>query len=230
MKLKNGAIGIGFVLVIIATVLLLLLPASVNLYIAYVCCLIGIGMMIVSAVFFDKKDVLGSFVQLMQAAWFLPVSLVVSIAVLLLQVIIAVPALVHIVIQFLLCAISAIKLIGVNAGKDYIRAQDAVISEKTSRIGDLITEVDMLNAKLSVFSQEEQNAVQKAVRSLREAIRYSDPMGNASVAEMDQQIAEKVYTLQIDCNADNAKAFVENCESICAKIKYRNSVLKSSKS
>ena len=228
MKLKNGAIGIGFVLVIIATVLLLWLPASVNLYIAYVCCLIGIGMMIVSAVFFDKKDVPGSFAQLMQAAWYLPVSLAVSIVVLIVQEFVEVPALVHIVAQFLLCAIAAIKLIGVNAGKDYIRSQDAVVLERTARIADLITEVDA--AKISVFPAEQQQRVHTAVRSLKETIRYSDPMSNVSVADLDRSIAEKVYMLQTKCSPDGTEAFIADCEKLCADIKYRNNVLKSSKS
>ena len=230
MKLKNGAIGIGFVLVIIATVLLLLLPASVNLYIAYVCCLIGIGMMVVSAVFFDKKDVPGSFAQLMQAAWYLPVSLAVSIVVLIVQEFVEVPALVHIVAQFLLCAIAAIKLIGVNAGKDYIRNQDAVVLERTARIADLITEVDAASAKISVFPAEQQQRIHTAVRSLKEAIRYSDPMSNISVADLDRRIAEKVYMLQTKCSPDGAEAFIADCEELCADIKYRNNVLKSSKS
>lgn len=230
MKLKNGAIGIGAVVAIIATVLLVLLPASVNLYIAYVCCLIGIGMMVVSAIFFDKKDVPGSFAQLMQAAWFLPVSLAVSIIVLVIQGFIAIPALAHIVAQFLLCAIAAIKLISVNAGKDYIRNQDAAILEKTTRIADLITEVDAVNAKLSVFPAEQRQKVQAVIRNLRDAIRYSDPMSNISVAEYDKKIAEKVYYLQSICNENDAEAFITNCEDICNDIKYRNSVLKSSKS
>lgn len=230
MKLKNGAIGIGAVIAIIATVLLVLLPASVNLYIAYVCCLIGIGMMVVSAIFFDKKDVPGSFAQLMQAAWFLPVSLAVSIIVLVIQGFIAVPALAHIVAQFMLCAFAAIKLIGVNAGKDYIRNQDAVVLEKTTRIADLIAEVEVVNAKISVFPAEQRQKAQSVVRSLRDAIRYSDPMSNVSVAEYDKRIAEKVYHLQSICNENDAEVFITYCEDICNDIKYRNSVLKSSKS
>lgn len=230
MKLKNGAIGIGIVLAIIATILLVLLPASVNLYIAYVCCLIGIGMMVVSAILFDKKDVPGSFAQLMQAAWFLPVSLAVSIVVLVLQRFISVPILAHIVAQFLLCAIAAIKLIGVNAGKDYIRNQDAVILEKTTRIADLVAEVDAINKNLSVFPAEQRQKVQVLIRSLRDAIRYSDPMSNISVAEYDKRIAEKVYQLKTFCNENDAEAFIANCEDICSDIKYRNSVLKSNKS
>lgn len=222
MKLKKGAIGIGLVLVIVATVLLLLLPVSVNLYIAYVCCLIGICMMMLSAIFFDKRDVSGSFAQLMQAAWFLPVSLAVSVIVLIAQIFISIPPLAHGVVQFLLCAIAAIKLIGVNAGKNYIRTLDEKVSEKTARIADWLNAVDAV-ARTTELSSD----AQSAMRKLREAIRYSDPMSNAAVVEIDESITAKILALQ--GNADNAEALIADCEAICGELKHRNSILKSTK-
>lgn len=216
MKLKKGAIGIGFVLAIVATVLLMLLPVSVNLYIAYVCCLIGICMMMLSAIFFDKRDVPGSFAQLMQVAWFLPASLAVSVIVL---IFIPVPPLVHGVAQFLLCAIAAIRLIGVNAGKDSIRAQGDKVSEKTLRIAEWLNAVESIAAPSP--------DAQTALRKLREAIRYSDPMSNDSVAEIDESITTKIFELQTDAN--NTEALVSDCEAICSELKHRNNILKSTK-
>lgn len=222
MKLKKGAIGIGFVLAIVATVLLVLLPVSVNLYIAYVCCLIGIAMMMLSAIFFDKRDVPGSFAQLMQAAWFLPASLAVSVIVLIAQMFITVPPLTHGVAQFLLCAIAAIKLIKVNAGKDTIREIDAKVAKNTSRIADWLNEVDAAAGMLELSTD-----AQAAVRKLREAIRYSDPMSNTSVADMDERITAKILGLHAD--AGNAEALIADCEAICGELKHRNNILKSTK-
>lgn len=222
MKLKKGAIGIGFVLAIVATVLLMLMPVSVNLYIAYICCLIGICMMMLSAIFFDKRDVPGSFAQLMQAAWFLPASLAVSVIVLIAQIFMPISPLAHGVVQFLLCAIAAIKLIGVNAGKDYIRAQGEKVSEKTARIADWLNAVDAV-ARTTALSPD----AQSAMRKLREAIRYSDPMSNDSVSSIDENIWMKILALQTDAN--NAEALVSDCEAICSELKHRNSILKSTK-
>lgn len=222
MKLKKGVIGIGVVLAVIATVLVILLPVSVNLYIAYVCCLLGIGMMMLSAIFFDKRDVSGSFVQMMQAAWFLPVSLVVSVIVLIAQEFIFIPPLTQGVLQFLLCAIAAIKLISANAGKDYIRTQSKVVSQKTSRIADWLNEVDETARMVDLSTN-----AQIAMRKLREAIRYSDPMSNQFVSGMDESITVKILGLRED--ADNSEALIADCEAICGELKYRNSVLKSTK-
>ncbi len=46
MKPKYGALCIGLTLVAVATILLIALPGSANLYAAYAFCLIGIAMMI----------------------------------------------------------------------------------------------------------------------------------------------------------------------------------------
>lgn len=222
MELKKGAIGLGLVLVIVATVLLVLLPVSTNLYIAYVCCIIGIGMMMLSAIVFDKQDIPGSFAQLLQAAWFLPASLVTSTAVLIAQQFVNIPPLVHGAVQFLLCAVAAIRLIGVNAGKDYIRTQENKVSEKTAQIADWLEKAETVQ-RTAVLSSD----AQTAVRKLKEAIRYSDPMSNDSVTLIDESISAKMVELQ--AKTDNTSMIIADCEAICNELKHRNNVLKSTK-
>lgn len=221
-KLKKHAIAIGIALTIAVTVLLVLLPASVNLYIGYSCCLLGIVMLVLGAVFFDRHDMPGSFAQLLQAAWFLPVSLLVSAAVLFLQPVVRVSPLVHGCMQFILCVIAAIRLISVQAGKSYIRTRDAQIAESTACIADWLNIVDAMQGTPGLSAD-----ARAALRTLRESIRYADPMSNASAACMDESISEKLSLLQADSTA--SEVLIADCEAITQALKHRNNVLKSTK-
>lgn len=221
-KLKKHAIAIGIVLTLAATVLLVLLPTSVNLYIGYSCCLLGIVMLVLGAVLFDRHDMPGSFAQLLQAAWFLPVSILVSATVLLLQPIVRVSPLVHGCVQFILCVIAAIRLISVHAGNSYIRTRDAQVAESTARIADWLSTVDAVQSMPDLSAD-----ARTTLRTLRESIRYADPMSNASVADMDESISEKLSLLQAD-SAD-CEVLTADCEAIIRALKHRNNILKSTK-
>lgn len=222
MKLKKGALGIGLLLALGATVLMVLLPVSVNLYIAYVCCLLGIGMMIAGAVFFDKRDVPGSFAQLIQAAWFLPASLTVSLIVLITQIFFPVSPLLHGAVQFLLCLLAAIRLVAVGAGKGYIQEREAEIAEKTGRIADWLNAVDEMRRAEGLSDAE-----RAALGKLRDTIRYADPMSNEAAAGIEAGITESILGLYSAIG--NGEALIADCEAICREIRHRNDVIRTAK-
>ena len=230
MKPKFAALWIGLILAAVVTILLIVLPKLANLYAAYVFCLIGIAM-IIAGVWATDDNAPASYALLGQVGWFLPISLFISVVVLVLQNVgvIALPVLWHCIVQIIPLTLAGIHVIAVYTGKQEIECVDKQVEAQKARFTAMINTATVLHQKVYMWPEEQRVAAEKALTQVIEELRYSDPMRNVNVAEMDQQIVEKICTLQSTCNTDNAHDFIAHCESICAEIQYRNGILKSSK-
>lgn len=228
MKPKHGALCIGIILAIIATILLIALPGSGNLYVAYGFCLVGITLMVAAVWIANIKNVPVSYAILWQAAGFLPVSLTVSIIVLALQgvKVFTLPAIWHAIVQIILLAITSIRLIGIFSGKNYIEKTEGKVAVQRSRLLNLVAEVETLQYKANAFSDDESKSVRTAIKQVAEALRYSDPMSTDAVAEIDTQIEKKIEKLILVYAAGNIETIVAICGDICTDIKTRNAHLK----
>ena len=116
MKQKKKALIISLVLAVIATVVLLVLPYSGNLCVAYICFLAALAMMLGGAFYVVKRKLPGGFARLKRRIWIAPASLVISAAVLALERtgVFCLPFEMHIVAQLAVLAAGAIKMLGIG--------------------------------------------------------------------------------------------------------------------
>lgn len=119
MKLKKKALIAGIALATAATVLLVLLPMSANLWVAYLSCVSGAAMLLAGAFAVANRKIPGGRARLLRIAWFLPVSLVISVAVLVLKYTgtFELPFEMHVVLQLAPLAVGAVKLLGIGEEK-----------------------------------------------------------------------------------------------------------------
>ena len=72
-------------------------------------------------------------------------------------------------------------------------------------------------------------ALKKALKKVSETIKYSDPMSNAAVADIEAQIMQTVNELRVNVeNNRNAEA-IQTCKDIEVLFMQRNSLLKATK-
>ena len=121
MKLKMKALIISLAIFVLATIPLVLLPGSGNLYVAYGSCLLAVGMMLRCVFRVEKKKIPDGRRRLKRRIWILPASLLVSVVVLALQYgrILTLPWEMHIVAQLAVLAVGAIKLLSIGDPKKY---------------------------------------------------------------------------------------------------------------
>lgn len=221
MKAKHGALWIALILAAVATLLFVVLPASANLTIAYIFCLIGIALMESSFLLATAKNVPASYALIMQTGRFLPWSLIVSLAVLVLEGlgIYTLPAIWHIVAQIILLAISAIQIVKVVAGRAYISKVAEKVESNTSAWSELVNQANMLVAR-----QTDADAKQ-AVKKVADALRYADPMGTTASVQLE----DKITWLITELKSASLDEFKTKCEELLLLIRERNAILKASK-
>lgn len=231
MKPKYGALCIGLILAAVATILLIALPGSANLYAAYAFCLIGIAMM-VAGVWATDDNAPASYALLGQVGWFLPVSLFISVVVLALQGVgvVTLPVLWHSIVQIIPLAFAGIRIIALYTGKQQIEDADKRVAAQKDRIAAMINNVAALQAKVNALPEEYRSDAAKALKQVMEGLRYSDPMSTPAVQALDSKIEMSVSLLKNSCNADGAAQFISECAALYARIRERDNTLKADKS
>lgn len=231
MKPKFGALWIGLILAAVATILLIALPGSANLYAAYAFCLIGIAMM-VAGVWATDDNAPASYALLGQVGWFLPVSLFISIVVLVLQgvSVVTLPVLWHSIVQIIPLAFAGIRIVAVYTGKKYIEDVDKRVGAQKDRLATMINSMAALQPKVNTLPEEYRADATKALKQVMEGLRYSDSMSTPTVQALDSEIEMGVSLLKNSCNAESAEQFISECAALCTLIRERSNALKTSKS
>lgn len=95
-----------------------------------------------------------------------------------------------IVVCALILGISAICLIGTETGREEINRVEEKVEKKVFYIKSLQIDVEML------ASSERDTDTKAALTKLAEKIRFSDPMSNESLADLEAEITTKVKELK----------------------------------
>lgn len=95
----------------------------------------------------------------------------------------------------------AVCLITSDVGRSEIERVSAKVQEKTFFIKQVQTEIELL------ADAETDIATKSALTQLAEKIRYSDPMSNEQIADIEDRITEKIAELKI--STDKAKIINE---------------------
>ena len=100
------------------------------------------------------------------------------------------PAWAAIVVCALIAGLSALCMIAADTGSTEIRRVEAKVRKKVFYIKSLQVDVELL-------AEEESDAeTKKALQQLAEKIRFSDPMSDEQLADLEEKIANKVEALK----------------------------------
>lgn len=104
------------------------------------------------------------------------------------------PAWSAIVACSIIAGISAVCMISASAGRNEIERVEAKVQKKVFYIRELQADIELL------ADNETDAAVKTALTQLAEKIRYSDPMSNEQLADLENKIFTKVAKLKTTAN------------------------------
>jgi len=116
-----------------------------------------------------------------------------------------------------------IGLISVNAVREKIERIDEKIKEKVLFIKSLQADVENLVAKVL------DESVKKSLKNLAETIKFSDPMSNAKLAELESEISAKIALLSQNiekADKDEANKLCEELQQLFAERNRKCKILK----
>ena len=97
------------------------------------------------------------------------------------------------------------------------------IDTNVRHIKNLAVDVKLLEEKA------DDPELKKALHKIEEAIRFSDPMTNVTVADLDGIIEGKVKELKYQCDSGSKGVALEICQQLTSFLSERNQKLKYSK-
>ena len=106
----------------------------------------------------------------------------------------AFPAWSAIVVCPVIAGVSAICMITADVGRDEIKRVEVKVQKKVFYIRELQTEVELL------ATAETDVDIKTALAQLAEKIRFSDPMSNEQLADLENKISAKVLELKTAAN------------------------------
>lgn len=127
------------------------------------------------------------------------------------------PMWIAIVVSILLLGISAICLIATEAGRDKVNRVEAKVQQKVFYIKSLQADVEAL------VEQETDKDAKSALTKLVDIIRFSDPMSNEMLADIESQINEKVEELK---TAENKSAIITELNLLLNERNKKAKILK----
>lgn len=133
------------------------------------------------------------------------------------------PVKLAIIVQTLILAIYAVVAILATLTRDVVQDVNDNLTEKVREIKTLNVDVEVL------IPQVEDPALKKALKKLSETVKYSDPMSNDAVAEIEQQIMGEMNTLRVHIENGNNEEAISTCKNTEVLFLQRNSLLKATK-
>lgn len=104
------------------------------------------------------------------------------------------------------------------------------VEEKTQNVKEKVSEIKNLSVDVKVLEDGCLDRELKAeLHKISEAIRFSDPMTNDSVADLDNMIRGKVSELKMYCNSNSKYDALQACYQLSSFISERNMRLIQSK-
>ena len=127
------------------------------------------------------------------------------------------PTWIAIVVCALIIGISAICLIGTETGREEINRVEEKVEKKVFYIKSLQVDVEML------ANTETDADTKAALTKLAEKIRFSDPMSNENLAELEAEITAKVKELK---TAENKAEIIKVLDSLITERNKKAKLLK----
>lgn len=122
-----------------------------------------------------------------------------------------------IVVCSVIFGFSAIFLISTEVGKDEVKRVEKKVAAKVSYIKDLQVDVELL------ADSEPDIDIKNALKKLAEKIRYSDPMSEDSLVELDRRISDSVDGLKC---SENKSELIRQIDSLITERNNKTKILK----
>lgn len=126
------------------------------------------------------------------------------------------PEWIAIIVCVIILAFNAIAIIKATAAADIVSGIDEKIKTQTFFIKSL--SVDAQSLMTSAKSDE----LRKEAKKVYEAIRYSDPMANAALSDLDAQIERQFNSFSNAVKADDTELANETADALVEMVERRN--------
>lgn len=127
------------------------------------------------------------------------------------------------VLQILILAIYVVVAIMALMSRNVVQDVNDNLKESIEAIKTLTVDVDVFIPQVS------DPALKKALKKVSETIKYSDPMSNAAVADIEEQIMQTVNELRVNIENNRNTEAIQTCKDIEVLFMQRNSLLKATK-
>ena len=216
----------GLVLGLIATSLYLVLPGGSPLHpVAYAAALVAILLMVLSARVLTQGSVnLPQDSVFPLLAWgYLVGNLLLSLLVLGLDsaVLWSAPWPLFCVAQTLLLGWFTLRILAVSAGQKHITAVGEAVAIKIIDWRLILADLDAIKSRLPASVTDRAQAL-KELQKVYEAFRYSDPMSNPALAELEATLKADVSTLGTTVAGGNNEAITLGTTALLNRLKDRN--------
>ena len=120
-------------------------------------------------------------------------------------------------LHIILLGVFAVKLVLIKGGKEIIETKDAEVRQNVSGLRLLQADVESIMRSHPVH--------EKPLRQVLEALRYSDPVSNPSVAFYEEQIQRSIISMS-GLEGNESSKIPEVCETLLKQIADRNTRVK----
>lgn len=127
------------------------------------------------------------------------------------------------IVQVLIVAIYAVVAILAIMARDNTQQISDHVKESVAAIQTLKVEIEVLVPQVS------DPALKNALKKVCETVKYSDPMSNDAVADIENQIMQTVNELRVYIDNNNNAEAIRKCKDIEVLFLQRNSLLKATK-
>ena len=128
-----------------------------------------------------------------------------------------IPSWIVVIACALVLGISAICLISADVARDEINRVEEKVNQKVFYIRELQADVEIL------AEQEQNPEIKTSLTRLAEKIRYSDPMSNVALADLEARIREKVTALR---TTDHKLEIIAELDLLLAERNRKAKILK----
>lgn len=182
--------------------------------------IVFIGNLVCSFLFFKEENIDKIFLKL-PIIYIAYIALIVSlIAGAIAMAIPVIPYWVGIVVDVVILAVYAIAIVQANTAADVVSEIDDRVKAQTFFIHSLTVDAQTLMS----FAQSDD--VKTECKKVYESIRYSDPMSNDALAEIERQIQNEFKTFDDAVKKDNTELVKNSANKMIALINKRNSQCK----
>ena len=224
MKLSGSTravvIIISGIMALVATLIFVVLRTTALSMAAYIFALFGIGAFAWGSLYMLDNSKRPWFVVFPKMIWiYLSLQVTVSAIFLIPENLFGttLPLILFLVAQAILATVFAVYLLILKAGTDTIQQRDAEVKQKVSTLRLMQTDIESLCHKFPGHEAD--------LKKVAEALRYSDPMTNQSLAHYDDQIQRIIFSISTPTGNEAAKV-PDQCAEILRLIADRNSRVK----
>ena len=126
------------------------------------------------------------------------------------------PEWIAIIICVIILAFNAIAIIKATAAADIVSGIDEKIKTQTFFIKSLSVDAQ------SLITSAKSDELRAEAKKVYEAIRYSDPMANAALSDLDAQIEKQFNAFSDAVKADDAELAKETADTLVEMVERRN--------